>query len=577
MRTPKPDTFAANVKHKARSISEVAGQKFRRSFVIDASRAIDVENRTVDLSFSSEEPAKQSFGGEILDHSPGACDLSRLVDGGHPLLWMHNWEKQIGVVLTARVDDDRRGRCRVKFSKSDEGQENFVDVQDGIKTKVSVGYEILAWVLESMDEESGEGTYRVTSWRPYEVSLVSIPADATVGVGRSMAEKPSLPETSEKSKETNSMTKEQIAAIRKIASDYATRVKAGLNLQDEAIRFISEEKTPEAFTAFVLENIRDNSAAAGNVTEVKTGNNASRAQIASAIKDVVSDKGSRSLKVGFRTFDASATKGSEMIGVEVKQTIDILRAKSALLGAGAQLLTGLRSNVRYPRITGAAAAAWAAKGAAAGGTAPATGSVELSPKRLAITFNVDKQFLAQVANAEAWLENQLDLALAHGLDQAGIDGDGDLEPTGILGTDGIGEVTFGEAGIVWSKVTEFLGTIATGNYDFETCKWVISPTTMARAMSVQKAAGLGFIMEGGSIAGYGAKVTTKIAGNKTLFGDAAQSVFAIFGDGYDITLDPYTRAAYGEIVVTGQVLADFAVLQPAAFAVSTDSAVPSVS
>lgn len=146
--------------------------------------AINVENRTVDLAFSSEAPYERWFGIEILDHSKGSVDLARLADGAHPLLLDHDRTKQIGVIETVSIGSDRVGRAQVRFGKSALAEEVFQDVQDGIRSLVSVGYQIneLKMVEEKKDAPS---VYRATSWTPYEVSIVSIPADASVGVGRS--------------------------------------------------------------------------------------------------------------------------------------------------------------------------------------------------------------------------------------------------------------------------------------------------------------------------------------------------------------------------------------------------------
>ena len=155
-------------------------QQFRH-FAVNRD-GINAESRTVELAFSSEEPYRRWFGIEILDHSSKSADLSRL-NNRHPLLLDHNPSKQIGVIESARIDGDKVGRAVVRFGNSPLAQEVFQDVQDGIRSHVSVGYIVNKMVLES--EAKGEETYRVTDWQPLEVSLVSIPADPTVGVGRS--------------------------------------------------------------------------------------------------------------------------------------------------------------------------------------------------------------------------------------------------------------------------------------------------------------------------------------------------------------------------------------------------------
>lgn len=144
--------------------------------------AIDVEARTVELAFSSEIEVSRWYGVEILDHSPSSVRLERLNDGG-ALLKDHSWSDQIGVVERAWIDSDRRGRALVRFSRNPAADEIFQDVIDKIRRHVSVGYRVLGAKLE---ETRGDlDIYRVTDWEPYEISFVSVPADNTVGVGRS--------------------------------------------------------------------------------------------------------------------------------------------------------------------------------------------------------------------------------------------------------------------------------------------------------------------------------------------------------------------------------------------------------
>lgn len=145
--------------------------------------SFDVDKRTVSLAFSSELPVERWFGFEVLDHSPSSIRLDRLRDGA-PLLLNHDWDDQIGVIESVTIGDDRRGRAIVRFSRNKDADEIFQDVMDGIRRHVSVGYRILAAKLEEI--EGGDDTYRIIDWEPYEISIVSVPADPSVGVGRSL-------------------------------------------------------------------------------------------------------------------------------------------------------------------------------------------------------------------------------------------------------------------------------------------------------------------------------------------------------------------------------------------------------
>lgn len=144
--------------------------------------AINDEDRSVTLSFSSEEPGERLRGFEILDHDKGSARMER-INTGAPLLWNHDPNDQIGVVDKATIGDDKRGHAVVRFGKSQRAQEIFNDVKDRIKTLVSFGYRIHQ-VTDTRSDDEGENSYRVTDWEPFEISLVSIPMDMTVGVGR---------------------------------------------------------------------------------------------------------------------------------------------------------------------------------------------------------------------------------------------------------------------------------------------------------------------------------------------------------------------------------------------------------
>lgn len=144
--------------------------------------AIDETDRTVELSFASEIPVVRDIKGtlynEILLCSPENVDLSRLNDGA-PVLVEHDAMRQVGIVENARVDMDKVCRATVRFSALGTANTIFGMIVEGIRPKVSVGYNILDYYLDGND-------LIVSKWQPYEVSSVSTPADNSVGVGRSL-------------------------------------------------------------------------------------------------------------------------------------------------------------------------------------------------------------------------------------------------------------------------------------------------------------------------------------------------------------------------------------------------------
>jgi HK97 family phage major capsid protein len=187
-------------------------------YVSTALRAseLDEETRELDLSFSSEEPYDRWWGTEILGHDPGEMDMSWMASGRAPVLADHDAWTQIGVVRSAQLGRDRKGRARIRFGKSERAEQEMQDAKDGVRVNVSVGYEIRE--LELVKQEGEARTYRVTDWRPLEVSLVSIPADMTVGVGRG-AEDNTPPKPSPQEKTVTEKTAVETVDLDKIRND----------------------------------------------------------------------------------------------------------------------------------------------------------------------------------------------------------------------------------------------------------------------------------------------------------------------------------------------------------------------
>ena len=161
-------------------LPEFNKEALTRSFIFERA-SVDEDKRTVELSFSSEVEVERWFGYEVLDHSAGAMRMDRIIGGS--LLINHDWDDQVGVVESVRVDADKKGRAVVRFGRSPRAEEIFQDVKDSIRKQVSVGYRVLGAKLKETREDGD--VYLITDWEPYEISLVSVPADITVGVGRS--------------------------------------------------------------------------------------------------------------------------------------------------------------------------------------------------------------------------------------------------------------------------------------------------------------------------------------------------------------------------------------------------------
>lgn len=161
-----------------------------RCAVTSSIRAVseDENDRRFIVSFSSEEPYERWFGLEILDHSEDAVDLNRLNTIG-VLLFNHDTDRVCGKILRAWIEN-ARGYAEVEFDDDDDADLICKKVRSGTLKATSVWYKVTTWEDVAAGKKSTDGKYTgpcsiARKWMPYEVSIVSVPADATVGVGRS--------------------------------------------------------------------------------------------------------------------------------------------------------------------------------------------------------------------------------------------------------------------------------------------------------------------------------------------------------------------------------------------------------
>lgn len=166
---------------RKRQVELLRGTKSECMFTFERAN-IDEEQRTVWMSVSSEEPYSRWWGEEVLSHSNDAIRTERFKNGA-PLLVDHDTRDHVGIIEDFEVTEDKKMRIKARFGTGQRAQEIYQDVLDGIRKNTSIGYMINDLVLEK--QEGDTATYRVTDWEPFEASLVSVPADYSVGVGRS--------------------------------------------------------------------------------------------------------------------------------------------------------------------------------------------------------------------------------------------------------------------------------------------------------------------------------------------------------------------------------------------------------
>lgn len=569
---------------------------------------IDEETRTVKMAISSEEPVGRSFGTEVLDHTRESIDLSFLASGRAPLLLDHDPEKQIGVIKSVELDENaRRLRAEVRFGKGELAREAFSDVVDGIKANISVGYSIGKMERDRDDKE----TYRAKSWKPVEASLVSIPADMTVGVGRSgKAENKPVIRTS--LKEDNTMSEVNLDAVKAEAQQAAQKNAAQIvelgarhNKSDMAREAIASGQSIDAFRGALLESIGSTSALESqdigmNDKEVK---NFSMMRAIHALANPTDRKAQEAAAFEFECSRAAAdqygtTAQGIMLPADVLRTwnkrdlnssdeselftddfrggdfIDSLRNASSVMSAGARMLGGLSGDVKIPKKTAAASAAWiATEGGDATEQEMTVGNVSLSPKTLGAFTDVTRQLLIQSSlDVESLIRDDLTKAMAIAIDKAGLEGTGALgQPTGILNTTNVNTVTaFAAANPTFAEVVTLETAVAEANALNGNLAYILPAAMNGALKTTAKDAGSGqFVSAGGQINGYNAIVSNQATSGNLYFGNFDDLLIGMFG-GLDIVVDPYTASKSGTVRVVALQSVDVGVRHAESFAFGND-------
>ena len=584
------------------------GVEERRSWSLDAS-PVNEESRTVQIAVSSEEPVERSFGNEVLEHSEEAIDLSFLASGRAPLLLDHDPEQQIGVIESVDLDSSaRRLRATVRFGRNGLAKEVFDDVVDGIRANISVGYSINKMVRQG-------DNYVAKSWRPVEASIVSIPADVTVGVGRSSEPKQPLIETpiiEEERKmsefDINAVKAEAAAEAAKTAQRNASEIVAlgaRHGVSDMAQKAISEGRSIEEFRGEVLEKIgsqraleekeigmskkevksfslmrainalanpHDKAAQEAAAFEFECSRAAAQQYGRTAQGIMLPAEVMRNWKRDLNSADESDLFGEDYRGTEF---IDVLRNASSVMRAGARVMNGLGGDVKIPKKLTAASAAWiATEGGAASESEMTVGSVSLTPKTLGAYTDITRQLMIQSSmDVEALVRDDLAQALALAIDLAALEGTGSNgQPTGILNTTGVNTTTFAAANPTFAEVVAMETALADDNALMGNLGYIMRSGMYGALKTTEKASGTAqFVVEpGNTINGYNAFVSNQGTAGNAYFGNFSDLLVGFFG-GLDIVVDPYTNSTSGTVRVVALQSCDTAVRHAQSFCVGNDS------
>ena len=558
-----------------------------RTMSLEFERAEGEEDeRRVSLSFASEEPVMRSFGWEVLSHEREDIDLEFMESGRAPLLLNHDPSVQIGVIENASLDStERKSRSVVRFGKSELASEILQDVNDKIRTNISVGYSVNNLVKQD-SQRDGVDVYRA-EWTPMEISLVSIPADRSdIGVGRAESKQPIIEEKVMETKteivaETPSIDADKVKQdalaerAKEIKEMQALGVKHNLrNFADECVGngtglFEFREKMLNKIESKPLEVGADHvdvkPKEARKYSLLRALNASSRGDWSGAgfeaeMSQEVSHRQNKTPQ-GFyvpdfawtgnrnqeelekRTVMTVGTNASGGFFAPVDQLgsewVSALRAKMVMPGLGMRIMSGLTTKVSIPKVSAGVSAAFVAEESAVAAVNQTTAQITLSGKTLGCYEDVSRLLLLESdPSIEQIVRDDILSAMADKIEDVAIEGDSGAEPTGITKVSGIGSIAIGTNGgaPTWASVTGLVKEVEIDNASINanSLGFLTNPKVKSKLASTAKVSSTDSHMILGEpwdrLYGYPLAVTTNVPSDLTKGSTSGSCSAMIFGD-----------------------------------------------
>jgi HK97 family phage major capsid protein len=468
---------------------------------------MDTGRDYLDFSFSSEYPVERDFGVEILSHREGCADFSRINSGSCPWLFNHNRDQYLGIIKKAWIDG-KKGVCRGQWSSASEVEGTWAystrqDIERGILPNTSLLYQVVEVNPDRQDN------YVITKWRVMEISTVTIPADATVGVGRSQEDGGVIRLPYKSTIEINEPKREAAMTVENFEEEKLDAVEQE-RLRIRSITALCRKHKLEALGEQLIEDgstIDDARAAVLDKLERHQPEPQPIAQPIGALG--LSNKERKSYSL-LRAVDAFLNKDWKKAGLELECSreiakltgreptgfffpmndvsvapeavsrasramgrrdpyqvgynpaagftvetmldaanfIEVLRNKALLFQMGCKMLNNIQGNLDIPRRTGTSTAYWVSEGQGPTESRGVFDTIQFRPKTLGALSSLTRLMMMQSSlDIEMLVRDDLAQVIALEIDRAIIDGSGvGDEPRGILNTPGIGSEAMGADG-----------------------------------------------------------------------------------------------------------------------------------
>lgn len=312
----------------------------------------------------------------------------------------------------------------------------------------------------------------------------------------------------------------------------------------------------DAELAEVQENIVKRAKLADEITELMAELNEMPKATKRSGYDFVSaiatarDGANKSFTIGEQRAILTAASGAGAIETDVYTIMEAIRDNMVLTQAGATMLTGLKGDLKLPKLS-AVKAFWGEENDEAQEGTPTISSITMSPKRIATYVDVSNKLLEQTSqDINALIQRDIVRAVSQAIQDAALGGavGSTKQPAGIF--NGVGAA----AALTYKGIVALETNVDSANSLADGACYIMHPKAYGLCKTTAKATntGLGMIADGNMVNGYNVLRTNGIytkdeSGTPTYgvaFGDFSEMFIGSWGD-ITVRVDPYTQATKG--------------------------------
>jgi len=240
-----------------------------------------------------------------------------------------------------------------------------------------------------------------------------------------------------------------------------------------------------------------------------------------------------------RDLSSTDSAGGYAIGVDVPVVVDILRPFSTVLRGGVSVLEGLSGDTVLPNTSATSTVAWMANETSAATPAdPTLAGTTMLPKIAIGVIQASRHFQRQAGDPESFIRRELLRTAGAVVDTAVLVGSASSgQPRGLVNLASISTVS--GTSFAYDDALAMKDHAADADADESQIAFIGAVGVRTLLENRERAAGSGFIWDGGKVASCNAYASTLMASASLLSGPMSRCYVGFWGSGFVVEANPY--------------------------------------